>query len=436
VNGSHLGPRQPAASSSSGRVATTLFRSLEVLALAALVFGYVTLSRREDEVRDQHRALEARAAAVNSRLDEIQKSSGSEMRDLRTSLVVAGEAARAREDMIRDALDRTSAALGVQERKLTQLTGIQEERFAKSESALGERIEQLSAQLASEKLESSRPTGVARFRAIQELAEESVYLLHCVFTYETKEFDDDWKEHQATTWGTAFAVSDDGFLITNKHLVMPWKFDSELGALKAMGEVRIKEDSLRLAAWPVGASCLDDFRKANFKAGYSSDRGTLSLVSISEDTFNEKSVEMGGKTVKYKAHALDNHDLALLRVKGATKALKFAANDPDGRLKKLDPVMAIGFPRGVGGLESTVAIPSATLGAIRKVEDTVHISAPIVAGNSGGPVFSEDGQVIGVATRIYCETLGICIKAEHARTLLDRARLADNVASMVPVSTR
>jgi S1-C subfamily serine protease len=83
-----------------------------------------------------------------------------------------------------------------------------------------------------------------------------------------------------------------------------------------------------------------------------------------------------------------------------------------------------------------VAVPSATIGAVRKIEDTIHISAPIVAGNSGGPVLDGRGRVIGIATRIYCETLGICIKAEHLRTLLDDARAGRHMAIAASVPAK
>jgi S1-C subfamily serine protease len=426
VNSADTKPRDAGTPSSTRRLASVLIRGVEILSVAGLIAGYLTLAKREDEFGDQQREFETHAHAVSARLDEVRETAGQEIESLKTSLVVVGDSARAREERLRQDLDHATATLKLQERRLSQISGLQEERLAKSESEIGHKIELLAAQLALDK--TSRREATDRFRTIQEKADESVFLIHCVFTYETKEYDDDWKEHQATTWGTAFAVSDDGFLITNKHLVMPWKFDSELAALRAMGEVRIREDSVKLAAWPVGTTCLDTGKKANFRSGFSSERGTLSIVSTAADNMTEKSVEMAGKTVKYNMHALDNQDLALLRVTEPTKGLPFADASDAASIKKLDPVMAIGFPRGVGGLESTLAVPSATVGSVRKVEDTIHISAPIVAGNSGGPVFDEQGHVIGVATRIYCETLGICIKADHARKLLDAARPGPNVA--------
>jgi serine protease Do len=63
-----------------------------------------------------------------------------------------------------------------------------------------------------------------------------------------------------------------------------------------------------------------------------------------------------------------------------------------------DTVVAIGHPLG---LEDTVS--NGLVSAIRKVDDdltVLQISAPIAPGSSGGPIFNDKGEVIGVATAI------------------------------------
>jgi len=63
-----------------------------------------------------------------------------------------------------------------------------------------------------------------------------------------------------------------------------------------------------------------------------------------------------------------------------------------------DPVVAIGNPMG---LEDTVS--NGLVSARRKVDhglEVLQVSAPIAPGSSGGPLFNERGEVIGVATAV------------------------------------
>jgi S1-C subfamily serine protease len=67
-----------------------------------------------------------------------------------------------------------------------------------------------------------------------------------------------------------------------------------------------------------------------------------------------------------------------------------------------------------------VAETSGSRGDVRKFETSILISAPIIGGNSGGPVFNERGFVIGVSTRTIrgAETFGFCIPIRDAIKLL------------------
>ena len=50
---------------------------------------------------------------------------------------------------------------------------------------------------------------------------------------------------------------------------------------------------------------------------------------------------------------------------------------------------------------------------------SIFVSAPIVAGNSGGPLIDAKGYVIGVASASYgASTVGGCIPIRHAISLL------------------
>jgi serine protease Do len=99
-------------------------------------------------------------------------------------------------------------------------------------------------------------------------------------------------------------------------------------------------------------------------------------------------------------------DLALVKVEPEEplQAVEFADSD---EVRVGDPVIAIGSPFGLGGTV-TAGIVSAdhrVIGAGR-YDDFLQIDAPINRGNSGGPTFNLDGQVIGVNTAIQSPTGG------------------------------
>jgi serine protease Do len=98
-------------------------------------------------------------------------------------------------------------------------------------------------------------------------------------------------------------------------------------------------------------------------------------------------------------------DLAVIKVDGKDDFpyVKFADQAP----KVGDWVVAVGNPFGLGGTV-TAGIVSARgrdIGA-GPYDDYIQIDAPINKGNSGGPAFDVDGNVIGVNTAIYSPSGG------------------------------
>jgi serine protease Do len=98
-------------------------------------------------------------------------------------------------------------------------------------------------------------------------------------------------------------------------------------------------------------------------------------------------------------------DLALLKVDGRTDFpyVKFSPSKPEVG----DWVVAMGNPFGLGGTV-TAGIVSAHGRDIGEgpYDDFLQIDAPINKGNSGGPTFNQDGQVVGVNTAIYSPSGG------------------------------
>ncbi len=99
-------------------------------------------------------------------------------------------------------------------------------------------------------------------------------------------------------------------------------------------------------------------------------------------------------------------DLALLRVE--PKKPLVAVNFGDSQKMRVgDWVMAIGNPFGLGGTV-TVGVISATRRDINSglYDEFLQTDAAIYRGNSGGPLFNMDGEVVGINTAIISPTGG------------------------------
>jgi serine protease Do len=120
-------------------------------------------------------------------------------------------------------------------------------------------------------------------------------------------------------------------------------------------------------------------------------------------------------------------DLALLKVE-PKKPLKAVTFGDSGKMRVGDWVMAIGNPFGLGG-SVTVGIISATKRDINAgpYDDFLQTDAAINRGNSGGPLFNMDGQVIGVNTAIISPTggsigIGFAVPSNSAVQVIDQLK--------------
>lgn len=164
-----------------------------------------------------------------------------------------------------------------------------------------------------------------------------------------------------TSQGSGFIISEDGFLVTNNHVI------------KGASEVSVKfSDGRELDAKVIGTD---------------------------------------PKT-----------DLALLKIESNAKftPIKFAADKP----RVGDWVVAVGNPFGLGGTVTTGIISASgrDIGA-GPYDDFLQIDAPINRGNSGGPAFNLKGEVIGVNTAIFSPSggsvgIGFAIPASTAEAII------------------
>jgi serine protease Do len=113
-----------------------------------------------------------------------------------------------------------------------------------------------------------------------------------------------------------------------------------------------------------------------------------------------------GKTYSAKVIGTDPRtDVALIKVEGGS-------NFPFAKLSESKPrigdwVLAVGNPFGLGGTV-TAGIVSASGRDIGNgpYDDFIQIDAPVNKGNSGGPAFNTEGEVMGVNTAIYSPSGG------------------------------
>lgn len=221
-----------------------------------------------------------------------------------------------------------------------------------------------------------------------------------------------------TGFGTGFFASSQGHIVTNKHVIQPWKFRRMATKLAKEG-IEVDKSSYQVHVWRAGTRLIrrHGARKVfDTSTGFSTGNGTLEIVRTAPDRWQD--IRIGGKGPRLiRIHSdSGNNDLAILRAR-ATRVIPI----PIGKsrsLEKLDEVLVVGFPAGPSIFETNRCETSPAKGTVRKIETTILVSAAMIPGNSGGPLIDSKGRVVGVCTRRRSETLGFCIKIEHAMTLL------------------
>jgi len=120
-------------------------------------------------------------------------------------------------------------------------------------------------------------------------------------------------------------------------------------------------------------------------------------------------------------------DLALLKVttKKPLTAVTFGDSD---KVRVGDWILAIGNPYGLGG-SVTAGIISARARDIQSgpYDEYLQTDAPINRGNSGGPMFDMDGNVVGINTAIYSPSggsigIGFAIPSSLAKNIVDQLK--------------
>ncbi|HLX98053.1 MAG TPA: trypsin-like peptidase domain-containing protein [Roseiarcus sp.] len=158
------------------------------------------------------------------------------------------------------------------------------------------------------------------------------------------------------------------------------------------------------------------------KQGRSAGSGSGVVISSDGLALTNSHVVQGSRTVNLitlegrdlQARVLGDDpdtDLALLRVE-ADVSLPAARLGDSSRLRRGQIAIAIGNPLGFDATV-TAGVISALGRSLqsrtgRMIEDVVQTDAPLNPGNSGGPLVSSAGEVIGVNTAVIMGAQGIC----------------------------
>ncbi len=133
----------------------------------------------------------------------------------------------------------------------------------------------------------------------------------------------------------------------------------------------------------------------------------------------------GTKLVATLIGADDKTDIAVLKVEPETPLVAVPFGDSD-HLRVGDWVMAIGNPFGLGGTV-TLGIVSARNRNIDAgpYDNFIQTDASINRGNSGGPLFNMDGEVVGINTAIISPTggsigIGFAVPSVTAMNVIDQ----------------
>ncbi|HTZ68425.1 MAG TPA: Do family serine endopeptidase [Roseiarcus sp.] len=133
-----------------------------------------------------------------------------------------------------------------------------------------------------------------------------------------------------------------------------------------------------------------------------------------------------GKSMPAKVIGVDSKtDLALLKAQGGDfPYVSFATHAP----RVGDWVIAVGNPFGLGGTV-TAGIVSARGRDIGSgpYDDFLQIDAPVNHGNSGGPTFNTDGEVVGVNTAIFSPSggsvgIGFAIASDVVKSVVQQLK--------------
>ncbi len=177
------------------------------------------------------------------------------------------------------------------------------------------------------------------------------------------------RTREAGSLGSGFIISPDGYVVTNNHLIQ-------------------------------GVN----------------GTGTVDSVTVTTTDRKEYTARIVGRD--------ETSDLALLKIDG--RNLPFVQWGDSTKSRVGDWVLAIGNPYGLGGTVTAGIISALHRGitGIGAYDRYIQTDAAINMGNSGGPMFDLNGNVIGINSALISPTgasvgIGLAIPAEAAKPVID-----------------
>jgi len=247
--------------------------------------------------------------------------------------------------------------------------------------------------------------------------------------------------YQQRTEGTAFLVDTQGYLLTNRHVACPWLEDENLytlvGQIRAAG--KMPRFDYRMYLWFEGDSAFNRLYALgavgdiediyDLSDAYS--RGGLPKITIAGVA---KAPSLTGQRIR----APLRDDFAVLKINQVPAGLMPLPLDRQQditRLKRLSPVITLGFPLGSRTQEDTINV-SVTRGHIRRTfENFFQVDTSIYRGNSGGPIIDSEGRVIGIASAVATDVavaplpvitplsdIGLVLPVAKAATFVDELK--------------
>lgn len=188
--------------------------------------------------------------------------------------------------------------------------------------------------------------------------------------------------------GSAFFISPDGYAITNEHCVKPLTRENRrIGALVAFVTIGMRH----LA--PGYASQRDIRRVSDALMEYVENEPVVLLLATADR--KEYIAEVVSQNQK--------DDLALLKIAlDAKKPVIRLGETPD--LREGQDVYSIGYPNQLYMDHYTediqATLTSGIVSALRSEQWDIQHTAALNYGNSGGPLFRQDGTLVGVNSRL------------------------------------